>query len=100
MSRVVKGGPACSARTIREEDQHAAVVTAINDIWSNRKCVVQTVQDNILAVIDNDTDEAVRDIDCRIQAKQQELLDAGRDQNQTDAIGDEILKLREESRRP
>lgn len=96
VSRVVKGGPTCPARTIREEDLHAAVVTAVNDIWSNRKCVIQAVQDNILAVIDNDTDVAVKDIDGRIQEKQQELLDAGQDQKKIDAIGDEILRLREE----
>lgn len=96
VSRVVKGGPTCPARTIKEEDLHAAVVTAVNDIWSNRKCVIQTVQDNILAVIDNDTDAAVKDIDGRIQEKQQELLDAGQDQKKIDAIGDEILRLREE----
>lgn len=87
---------ACPARTIKEEDLHAAVVTAVNDIWSNRKCVIQTVRDNILAVIDNDTDAAVKDIDGRIQEKQKELLDAGQDQKKIDAIGDEILKLREE----
>lgn len=98
VSRVEKGGPACTARTIKEEDLHAAVITAINDIWSSRQGVIQTVRDNILAVIDSDTDEVVNDIDGRIQVKQQELLDAGRDQNKIDIIGEEILGLREERR--
>ncbi|MDY5423433.1 recombinase family protein [Hornefia butyriciproducens] len=98
VSRVEKSGPACTARTIKEEDLHAAIVNAINDIWSNRQGVIQTVRDNILAVIDSNTDEVVKDIDERIQAKQQELLDAGKDQSQIDVIGDEILRLREERR--
>lgn len=96
VSRVVKGGPDCSARTIREEDLHAAVITAINDIWSNRGVVIQTVKDNVQAVIDCETNTEIEKIDERLQAKQQELLDANSDQSLTDSISDEIIRLREE----
>ena len=48
------------------------------------------------AVVDSDTDGRLSEIDTMIKEKQQELLDAGRDEAKTDAVGKEIIRLREE----
>lgn len=96
MSRVTAGGPACKSRTIREDDLHAAVVTAVNDIWRDRGSVAQSLMDVTQAVVDSDTDSRLSELDARIKDKQQELLDAGRDEAKVETIGNEIIRLREE----
>lgn len=96
VSRVTAGGPDCSSRTIREDDLHAAVVTAVNDVWRDRDTVAQAMKGITQAVVDSDTDGRLSEIDTMIKEKQQELLDAGRDEAKTDAVGKEIIRLREE----
>jgi|GEM_PF-5497720 len=44
-----KSGIDCPARTIREEDLHAAVVTAINDAWARRDKVIPALKENLRA---------------------------------------------------
>ena len=44
-----KSGIDCPARTIREEDLHAAVVTAINDTWARRDKVIPALKENLRA---------------------------------------------------
>lgn len=46
-----KSGIDCSARTIREEDLHAAVVTAINDAWARRDKVTPALKENLQTVL-------------------------------------------------
>lgn len=98
VSRVLKksSGIDCPARTIREEVLQAAVVTAVNDAWSRKDAILPELRENIRAVLEEDTDAQLSDIDEAIRQKQTELLDAGKDQAKTDEIGDAIMHLREE----
>lgn len=91
-----KSGIDCPARTIREEDLQAAVVTAINDAWSRKDSVLPTLKENISSVLDGGVDDKVAAVDAAIRDKQTELLEAGSDQNLIDEIGDAIMNLREE----
>ena len=50
---------------------------------------------NIRSVLQEDTDVKLAEIDAEIKQKQTELLDAGKDQNKIDEIGDAIMALRE-----
>lgn len=86
----------CPARTIHEEVLQAAVVTAVNDAWSRKDAILPQLRENIRAILEEDTDSQLGDIDAAIKQKQVELLDAGKDQSKIDAIGDAIMKLREE----
>lgn len=98
VSRVLKksSGIDCPARTIHEEVLQAAVVTAVNDAWSRKDAILPELRENIRAVLEEDTDSQLGDIDAAIKQKQVELLDAGKDQSKIDEIGDAIMKLREE----
>lgn len=98
VSRVLKksSGIDCPARTIHEEVLQAAVVTAVNDAWSRKDAILPGLRENIRSVLEEDTDAQLSDIDEAIRQKQTELLDAGKDQNKIDEIGDAIMQLREE----
>ena len=91
-----KSGIDCPARTLREEDLHAAVVTAVNDAWSRKDNVLPVLKENIRSVLDGDVDGKVAAVDKAIRDKQTELLEAGNEQNLFDEIGDAIMNLREE----
>lgn len=98
VSRVLKksSGIDCPARTIREENLHAAVLTAINDAWSRKDAVIPVLQENIRQVLESKTEERLAKVDAAIKEKQTELLKAGKDQTKIDEIGDAIITLREE----
>lgn len=97
VSRVLKksSGIDCPARTIHEEVLQAAVVTAVNDAWSRKDAILPELRENIRSVLQEDTDAELADIDAEVKQKQTELLDAGKDQNKIDEIGDAIMTLRE-----
>lgn len=97
VSRVLKksSGIDCPARTIREEELHAAVVTATNDAWSQKDNILPVLQQNIREVLESDTEERLAAVDVAIREKQAELLAAGKDQDRIDEIGDAIISLRE-----
>ncbi len=84
------------ARTIHEEVLQAAVVTVVNDAWSRRDAILPKLQENIRAVLEEDTDARLKEIDVAVKQKQMELLDAGRDQSKIDEIGDAIMQLRKD----
>ena len=98
VSRVLKkdSGIDCPARTLREEDLHAAVLTAVNDAWSRKADIMPALKENIKAVLDGGVEDAIAEIDGKIKEKQQELLEAGHDDTLIDSIGSEIIDLREE----
>ena len=98
MSRVLKksSGIDCPARTIKEEVLQAAVVTAVNDAWSRKESILPELRENIRSVLEEDTDQKIAKVDAAVKQKQAELLDAGRDQEKIDEIGDAIMQLREE----
>lgn len=98
VSRVLKNnsGIDCPARTLREEDLHAAVLTAVNDAWSRKADIIPALKVNIKAVLDGGVEDAIAEIDGKIKEKQQELLEAGHDDTLIDSIGSEIVDLREE----
>lgn len=91
-----KSGINCPARTLREEDLQAAVVTAVNDAWSRKDSVLAILKENIRSVLDGGIEGKVAEVDKAIRDKQAELLEAGNDQNLIEEIGDAIINLREE----
>ncbi len=97
VSRVLKNKSKieCPARTIHEEDLHAAVVTAINDAWARKDVVVSELRENIRSVLEETTNLKLAEIDADLKTKQNELICAGKDQKMIDEIGDEIISLRE-----
>lgn len=93
VSRVLKknSGIDCPARTLREEDLHAAVLTAVNDAWSRKADIIPALKVNIKAVLDGGVEDAIAEIDGKIKEKQQELQERLEDldnfiDEQTEAI--------------
>lgn len=91
-----KSGIDCPARTVHEEVIQAAVVTAINDAWSRKDEILPQLKENIRAVLQEDTDAKIAEIDTAVKEKQEELLKVGKDENKIAEIGETIMKLREE----
>jgi site-specific DNA recombinase len=98
VSRVLKksSGIDCPARTIHEETLQAAVVIAVNDAWSKRDAIIPKLRENIRSVLEEDSNAKLEEIDEAIRQKQTELLEAGRQQDKIDEIGDVIIQLRED----
>ena len=57
----------CPARTLREEDLHAAVLTAVNDAWSRKADIIPALKVNIKAVLDGGVEDAIEEIDGKIK---------------------------------
>ncbi len=76
MSRVLKksSGIDCPARTIHEEDLQVAIVTAVNDAWSKRDTVILKLRENILSVLEEDSNGRLEEIDEAIRQKQTEAI--------------------------
>lgn len=98
VSRVLKksSGIDCPARTIREEDLHGGVITAVNDVWKRREIVMPKLKQNVEAVLNGRITERIEEVEQKIKDKQIELLQAGQNKAEVTAIGDEIVQLREE----
>lgn len=65
-----KSGIDCPARTLREEDLQAAVVTAVNDAWSRKDSVLAILKENIRSVLDGGIEGKVAEVDKAIRDKQ------------------------------
>ena len=98
MSRVDKknSGINCPARTLKEEDLQAAIVTAVNKAWSRRDAVIPVLKENIRQVIDSDTDVKLKSIELQMKNRQTELLNAGNDKDRISELENSILDLRDE----
>lgn len=86
----------CPARTIREEDLQAAVLTAINDTFNRKDEIIPTLMEIIQDVIDENLQESVEQLDIKIKDLQIKLLEAGKEQKIIDEIGEGIIALRKE----
>lgn len=82
---------------LKEEELHAAVLTAVNDAWSRKADIIPALKENIKSVLDGGVEDAITEIDTKIKEKQQELLEAGHDDALNDRIGDKIISHREEN---
>ena len=88
-------GQECSARTVPEEDLHAAIASAVNMAYGNRDDIIPVLKENIESVVGCDADEEIEVIDNMIRKSQMDLLDAGRDEARVQEIGERIVSLRE-----
>ena len=95
VSRVEKTGPDCTARTVREDELHRTVLTAVNDVLNRKDSFLPVLKENILAVLGEDVTGRVEELDKEIKLRQEELLKPGNTDKQIEKIGDAITYLRE-----
>ena len=81
-------GKECEGRTIPEDDLHAAIASAVNSAYANRDEIIPVLKENIKSVIGSDIDDEIEVIDSMIRKSQMDLLNAGRDEDKIQAIGE------------
>ena len=88
-------GQECPARTVSEEDLHSAIASAVNMAYANRNEIIPVLKENIESVVGCNIDEEIEVIDNMIRKSQMDLLDAGKDEERIQEIGERIVSLRE-----
>ena len=88
-------GLECHARTINELVLQDAVVRAINQMLGDKNRYQAKLQLNIDSVIRASQATSVKNIDAKLMALQQELIQKAQSKEVYDKIADEIFRLRE-----
>lgn len=95
ISRLESTGLECHARTINELVLQDAVVKAINQMLGDKSSYQAQLQLNIASVIRASQVTSVENIDEKLMALQQELIQKAQSKEAYDEIADEIFRLRE-----
>ena len=95
ISRLESTGLECHARTINELVLQDAVVKAINQMLGDKSSYQAQLQLNIASVIRASQATSVENIDEKLMALQQELIQKAQSKEAYDEIPDEIFRLRE-----
>lgn len=95
ISRLESTGLECHARTINELVLQDAIVKAINQMLGDKSSYQAQLQLNIAAVIRASQATFVENIDEKLMALQQELIQKVNSKEDYDEIADEIFRLRE-----
>ena len=95
ISRLESTGLECHARTINELVLQDAVVKAINQMLGDKSSYQAQLQLNIASVIRSSQATSVENIDEKLMALQQELIQKAQSKEAYDEIADEIFRLRE-----
>ena len=59
---------------LKEEDLHAAVLTAVNDAWSRKADIIPALKENIKSVLDGGVEDAITEIDTKIKEKKDTMM--------------------------
>ena len=89
----------CPARTVNETDLHVAVLKAINEVYAKQDNFLPQLKANIAKVLGISNLAEVAEIDEKINEKQQEIIRLTKARQNCDALGDEVIRLREEKYR-
>lgn len=95
ISRLESTGLECHARTINELVLQDAVVQAINQMLGDKSIYQAQLQLNIASVIRASQATSIDNLDERLIALQQELIQKAQSKEAYDEIADEIFRLRE-----
>ena len=99
VSRLENTGLFCDARTVPESQIEQVLVTAINQVLCDKDTLLTTLQDNIATVINQENNQALTDIDKRLEGLQTELLKPATSNADYDKVGDEIFRLRDQKQK-
>ena len=95
ISRLESTGLECHARAINELVLQDAVIKAINQMLGDKSSYQAQLQLNIASVIRASQATSVENIDEKLMALQQELIQKAQNKEAYDEIADEIFRLRE-----
>ncbi|WP_395151116.1 recombinase family protein [uncultured Allofournierella sp.] len=94
ISRLEPTGQECHARTVNETVLENVVLAAINEMLGDKPGYQEQLQQNIAAAIRSASTET-DDIDEKLMALQQELIQKANNKKSYDAVAGGILRLRE-----
>ena len=94
ISRLESTGLECHARTVNEAVLENVVLSAINELLGDKPGYQEQLQQNIAEAI-RSSSTATDEIDEKLAALQQELLQKANNKESYDAVADEILRLRD-----
>ena len=86
----------CQARTVPEEELHAVVVKAVNEICGNTDAYLPQIKANIEKSLGADNSESVAEINKQIEELKQQIILRTRANKDCDDLGQEVIRLREE----
>lgn len=95
ISKLESTGMECHARTINELVLQDAVIKAINQMLGDKSSYQAQLQLNIASIIRASQVTSVENIDEKLIALQQELIQKAQSKEADDEIADEIFRLRE-----
>lgn len=94
ISRLESTGLECHARTVNETVLENVVLSAINELLGDKSGYQEQLQQNIAEAI-RSSSTGTDEIDEKLAALQQELLQKANNKESYDAVADEILRLRD-----
>ena len=94
ISRLESTGLECHARTVNETVLENVVLSAINELLGDKSGYQEQLQQNIAEAI-RSSSTVTDEIDEKLAALQQELLQKANNKESYDAVADEILRLRD-----
>lgn len=90
------GPKGCDAPTIQESVLQNGVAKAINEVFGNSSAFLPILEENMQAVIGNDVESRLAEIDGRLKELQQELLKQANAKKDYTEVADKIYALREQ----
>jgi gamma-glutamylcysteine synthetase len=92
---LAEGPKGCTSRTISEEDLHAAVAEAFNQVLGSGESMISVLRGNIESVVCESNEQAIANIDKVMEEKQMELIRYANSGKDYESLADEIQELSE-----
>jgi hypothetical protein len=93
VTRLEEGPKGCTSRTITEEELHAAVAEAFNQVLGGGESMIAVLRENIESVVCKSNEQAIANIDKQMEEKQMELISYANTGKDYDNLADEIQAL-------
>jgi hypothetical protein len=95
VTRLEEGPKGCTSRTIAEEELHAAVAEAFNQVLGGGESMIAGLRENIESVVCESNEQAIANIDKEMEEKQMELISYANSGKGYETLADEIQTLSE-----
>jgi site-specific DNA recombinase len=99
VSRLENTGLFCDARPVHEGGIEQILIKAINEALGKKDSFLSILDNNIATVISQDNNQALADIENRLEELQVELLKLASTKSDYEDVADEIYILREEKQK-
>ena len=92
-------GQFCDARIVQESSIEEVLISAINETLGEKDTFLSILESNIATVISQDNNQALAEIDKRLEELQIEFLKLASTKSDYEDVANEIYSLREEKQK-